>query len=338
MLLYVCHVKGLSDVLGQDAAVSALRRALEQDRLASAYLFEGPPSVGKATTALAFCRDVILSGLSEPERQVQAHLLESGNHPDLRVFEPRDTGSRNIAVELIRKEVLPFAQYAPFKASRAFVVFPDADVSFPETHAEAANAMLKTLEEPKADLHFVLTSSRPQRLLPTIRSRAVPVRFSPLDDGSISDILAAHGIPKGASDISRVIAGGRLDRALGIAGDGQAEQWVALVDRLDAAIDDDGVGELTRLAEDIAKDTSTDIFFDLAVAYYRDVAVSSLGVPTDQLVLAPCHATVTKRAALLSAAKAAQRVDIVQRTRDKLDRNANVQIALDALFAELSLV
>src|SRR5690554_6974860 len=106
--------------------------------------------------------------------------IRRGNHPDVRVFRPRDEGARNLPVEVIREQVLPVAQFAPFEASGAFLIFPEADVSFPEAHPEAANAFLKTLEEPPKGVHFILLAERPDRLLQTTRSRCQRVRFAPL--------------------------------------------------------------------------------------------------------------------------------------------------------------
>jgi DNA polymerase-3 subunit delta' len=160
----------LARVLGQPSAVATLERALSTGRVAQAYLFAGPGGVGKSLAAQALAQAALCC--EAPGRGcgqcTHCTRIAQGTHPDVRVFAPRDEGHRNLQVETLREEVLPFTRFAPFEAARAFLIFPEADVSFPEHHAEAANALLKTLEEPRAQVHFVLTSDRPERLLPTI--------------------------------------------------------------------------------------------------------------------------------------------------------------------------
>ena len=181
---------GLSAIAGQEQALALGRRALESDRLGQAYLFVGPSGVGKQLTALALARAALCETASRGqsgggtreacERCESCRRIREGVHPDVRVFAPRDEGKRNLPVDFVRTEILPFAKFAPFEASRAFVIFPEADVSFPVEHPEAANALLKTLEEPRSRVCFVLTSERPDRLLATIRSRCQRVRFARL--------------------------------------------------------------------------------------------------------------------------------------------------------------
>ena len=129
-------------IRGQSHAVDALRRVVDRGRIASAYLFEGPSGVGKEKAALALARAVI--GEKAWPR------IQSGSHPDVRIYRPRDEGHRNIRVEFLREEILRHAEYAPFEAKNSFLIFPEADVSFPEIHPESGNALLKTLEEPPA--------------------------------------------------------------------------------------------------------------------------------------------------------------------------------------------
>src|SRR5258706_11577628 len=123
-------------ILAQSVAVSILEHAVTSQRLASSYLFEGPSGVGKQRTAMALAMHV-LGGSDLVRRRMQ-----EGTHPDVRVFAPREEGKRNIAVDFLREQILPVAQFAPFEASAAFLIFPEADGSFPETPSESANALL----------------------------------------------------------------------------------------------------------------------------------------------------------------------------------------------------
>ncbi|MCA9610760.1 MAG: AAA family ATPase, partial [Myxococcales bacterium] len=200
-----------AEIEAQPAAIAILEHALESGRVASAYLFEGPSGVGKELAAVALAEAVIGADDKTKAR------IRSGAHPDVQTFRPRDEGKRNIQVTALREQILPVAQFAPFEASAAFLIFPEADVSFPEHPPESANAVLKTLEEPRPGVHFVLTSERPDRLLPTIRSRGQRVRFGRLPADVLDRILAARDVPDEARGPAVALADGRADRAIALA-------------------------------------------------------------------------------------------------------------------------
>ncbi|HJL19762.1 MAG TPA: DNA polymerase III subunit [Sandaracinaceae bacterium LLY-WYZ-13_1] len=313
-------------IRAQDVAVDILERAVDADRVASSYLFEGPSGVGKQRTALALARRLIGGDPTTDERIVEGH------HPDVRVFEPRGDGRRNIQVETLREEILPIAQFAPFEASAAFLIFPEADVSFPEHPPESANALLKTLEEPRPGVHFVLLSERPDRLLPTIRSRCQRVRFGRLPMAVIDDILRAHEVDEAQRGPAVALADGRADRALALA-DGGAQALLEQALAIDEVATTGGPGSLVRTAEDLARgDTDLATVLEALTTFYRDVAAAALGLPDEALAFRHRAGLIRERAARLSAATAAARVELIQEATVALERNGNPQIVLDALL------
>ena len=190
-------------LLGQEQAVALLSAALAQGRLAPAYLFSGPEGVGRRLAALRFLEGVIAGGGgSLPLRR----RLEAGNHPDLLWVEPTysDKGqlvplSQAEAAGVSRKAppqlrleqvrgVSAFLARRPVEAARCLVVLDGA-----EAMAEgAANALLKTLEEPGDGL-LILLSAAPERLLSTIRSRCQTIPFARLPAPLLQQVLARAG-------------------------------------------------------------------------------------------------------------------------------------------------
>jgi DNA polymerase III subunit delta' len=178
-------------LLGQDSARRTLERALAGGRVHHAYRFEGPDGVGKRLAAdllaqallcertdgcgeCSACRRV--STLAGEAPHVPQHpdylLIQRGLYPAAMLGASEATG---ISVEQIRKIVLPRVGFA----------LQDAH----ELTLSAANALLKTLEEPPARTHFILITSRPQKLPDTIRSRALKVRFAPLPRNVMRELL-----------------------------------------------------------------------------------------------------------------------------------------------------
>jgi DNA polymerase-3 subunit delta' len=186
-------------LVGQPLAVDLLEAALQQKRLAPAYLFAGPEGVGRRLAALRFLEGVLSEGVGCERARRR---LEDRNHPDLVWIEPtfQHQGrllTRDEAVEAgvnrrtppqLRLEQIRGVRRAlgrqPVESTRGMVVIEST-----EAMAEAAaNALLKTLEEPGHGLLILLTAA-PERLLSTIRSRCQLIRFVRLDRPSVAEVL-----------------------------------------------------------------------------------------------------------------------------------------------------
>src|SRR5688572_24774827 len=172
------------EILGQSTAVQTLRRALAAGRLHHALRFEGPDGVGKERCAFALAQALVCTQrpregcgdcsackravtLSPEPPQVPAHpdvvLVERGLYPPgvLGRSGPETTG---IGVEQIRRVVLSRAAFPPHEAQHLLFIFRAAH----ELTVSAANALLKTLEEPRPNVHFLLLTDQPRRLLDTV--------------------------------------------------------------------------------------------------------------------------------------------------------------------------
>jgi DNA polymerase-3 subunit delta' len=189
-----------ADLIGQPQAVSLLMASLQQGRLAPAYLLAGPDGVGRRLAALRFLEGVLAGPSGDPAIRRR---LAAGNHPDLLWVEPTyshqgrlvpasqaeaEGVSRRTPPQLRLdqvREVSRFLARRPVEAPGCLVVIEAA-----EAMAEAAaNALLKTLEEPGDGL-LVLITSAPEQLLPTIRSRCQSVRLGRLRPEELQQVLA----------------------------------------------------------------------------------------------------------------------------------------------------
>lgn len=179
---------------------------MSQGRVPHAYLFTGPGGVGKATAALALaaamnCERAPGEGCGEC---AACERIGRGLHPDVITLE-RQGASQTVPIETIRKQVIPVLGLPPHEARARFFLFEEATALLDP----AANALLKTLEEPPARTHFVLCTSSVGELLPTIRSRCQRIIFQPLD-------AAARAELDGESDDK---VGPIIDELLGVGGE-----------------------------------------------------------------------------------------------------------------------
>lgn len=167
-------------IIGNESAKSYLKRIVEKGAIGNSLLFAGPEGVGKSLFAEAFAKLVICSN------DLQGHhrrKVESGNHPDIRVYRPEGKiGMHSIAsMRQFNEEVYQ----APFEADYKVFIIHEAErmLSF------SANALLKTFEEPAVDTIIILLSSAPSALLPTVLSRCRMIYFQSLSDEDINSYL-----------------------------------------------------------------------------------------------------------------------------------------------------
>src|SRR5262245_26413140 len=206
-------------VRGHEDKVEGFRRVVARGRLAHAYLFTGPPGVGKRLFAQELARALLCEEPAGPleacDRCPSCVQIDAGTHPD---FFPaaRPPESLEFPIDLMRSLCANFA----LKSARGrgkVIVLDDAD----DLNAESANCFLKTLEEPPPRSLLILIGTSPERQLPTIVSRCQVIRFNPLPDDLVSRLLEQQGVTD-AQMRDRVIrlAGGSPGFALALADPG----------------------------------------------------------------------------------------------------------------------
>jgi DNA polymerase-3 subunit delta' len=244
-------MQGLAAILGQPDAVGVLERALLFGKLHHAYLFEGPEGVGKATTARALAMAVNCErGRRGCGECPACQKIRGGHHPDLIVFDMSGKG----LTERVR-DLLPTLGFRPHEARARVVIFDPAD-DLAQGRAEAANALLKTLEEPPAETYFILCTTQPRRLPVTVRSRCQRVRFQPLADPVITAFLRERGVTPAAAEALAARADGSLARAAALAeaGDEDGESPATRVARLVRAARSGRAEEIFAAASDLGGD------------------------------------------------------------------------------------
>jgi DNA polymerase-3 subunit delta' len=157
-----------------------------------AYLFHGPPGTGKRVVARAFAAALLEQGARSPD--TVAERVTRNSHPDLTWVTP--SGAAEMLVADIEEPVVAAATRTPFESARRVFVIEGADTM----NDQAANRMLKTLEEPPAFTHLVLLADRREDVLATIASRCQSVRFDPLPSALIARRLAAGGAGAESAD------------------------------------------------------------------------------------------------------------------------------------------
>jgi DNA polymerase-3 subunit delta' len=186
-------------IIGNERAIALLTRSLEQSRVAHAYLFAGPPGVGKGLVAREFAKALNCErGTSQPcNACVSCRKIDHGTHPDVLWFRPAGA-MRMIRLEQVT-EFLQAAALRPYEGRWKVFIIVDAD----RLNVQSQNKVLKTLEEPTPATTIILTSAVPEALLPTIRSRCQRIAFHPIAREAIERFLIEQ---RGASPERAAIA------------------------------------------------------------------------------------------------------------------------------------
>jgi DNA polymerase III subunit delta' len=324
----------LSSVRAQPTAVDTLRRAIAADRVHHAYLFDGPEGVGKERAALGLAQALVCErrapGTADACAVCRAcvrAIPRAGEgrplHPDVIVLERglyeastigrRTPETQDLSIDQVRALVLARAAFPPHEGRAKVFVIRRAE----ELSQAAANALLKTLEEPGPRTHFVLLSATADALLPTIRSRTQRVRFGPLPDEVLSELLAAQGV-ENAPAIA-LLSGGSMATALLLSDPDASARRDEFVTRATKALAARDLGAALELAEDakkLGKETAIPQLEALATAFGVEARKGAANGDRTADVAAARHSLV------LAALR-------------QLDGNGSVQLVFEAMFIKM---
>ena len=327
--------------LGQDHLIARLQPALEQGRESHAYLLTGPPHVGKLTLALEIAQAVNCQrGPGVPCGEcVQCQRVADRLHADVRVVDLEFTrtvsGRENataISIDAIR-ELERSVNLNPFEGSRSVVIIDGASTMT----VDAANALLKTLEEPPDGVLFLLLTNEEESLLPTIRSRCQALQLLPMSRRQMLDHLGAHhGIAEDEADRLYRLSRGCLGWALQALSDPQLlDQRQADLDRIRETVSA-GLDAKFAYASEVASLFGSNRpaareLLSLWLRWWRDLLLVKEGA--DAYLHNADHSDALRaHAEQLTTAQIAAFIRRLLDTLTALDANASPRLAMETLM------
>ena len=198
-----------SDVLGHDRSLSIIKAYLANSSFSGAYIFSGPEGIGKKITAKIIAQQLNCTGQADrPCESCSSCLkIQKEEHPDLHIIQ---NGQSQIKMEDIRG-ILRQANLRPYEGISKVFIIDNAH----KLNSEAANSLLKVLEEPPRDVLIILVTHKPQNIIKTVLSRCKEIKFSPLVRGQLETVLMNnYALDKTTAHFLAYYAEGRLGLAL----------------------------------------------------------------------------------------------------------------------------
>ncbi len=333
---------GVWRTTGHDKAVGIVRRGLAQGRLSHAYLIAGPGHVGKMTLAIDLTMALCCTEEQRPcGACAQCSRVARGLHADVRVVGIDGGGKENgrsrvlIGIDQVR-QIQREASLTPFEGSHRVIIFDGAE----RLSEEAANSLLKFLEEPPDQVVLLLLTSDAGAVPPTVVSRCQLLELRPVPAHVIArELTDRYGLDSARADEIARLSGGRPGWALRAAED--EEVLAGLSSRLDVIQDVVG-GSLERrfayaagLASAFDRDRdSAREELELWTAWWRSVLLVKEGVP--EFVPHPSRLdSLEQVAASLTGAQAAHAVEAIGDAARHLERNVSPRLALEGLMLAL---
>lgn len=322
------------NVLGHEWAAELLREHLVQGKPRHAYLFTGAEGVGRRTLALRLAQALNCPNPPAPGEACLAcqtcRQIERMEHPDLAVVQAEQKGGV-LKVEQVR-ELQHTLALAPYQSRYRLALL----LRFEEAHQSAANALLKTLEEPPPRVIMLLTAASVESLLPTIVSRCEVLSLRPLPVQTIAAGLQARwGLPTEQAQLLAHISGGRPGFALRLALDPQELEKRRA--RLEEHLELLALGRIERFkyAEGLARDKANlQDTLQSWLSLWRDLLTRACGASTP-LANIDLEAEVGRLASALGLEAVRETIQALTRAQELVERNVNTRLVVESLMLKL---
>src|SRR5690554_4455181 len=323
------------DIIGQEAAIQIIRDELLSGRLHHAYLFMGKEGMGKKTLALQFARAL---NCREEEADscdscLSCRKIMHFNHPDVRLIEIEEGYS--IKIEQIR-ELQKDIVFKPYETERKLYIIDGAD----RMTDEAANSLLKTLEEPPKYAIIILLAEEGDKMLPTVISRCQQLSLAEIPVETLEELLLERGADRDTAALLARLAEGSPGYALRML---EEEEYLSLrrdlLDFLKYLPETDAPGifekseEIARIMDEDADRTPFPVF-DLLLNWYRDIILYNQGAQK-QIINIDYMESIKALNEIYRLEELIGIIEEINNTRNMVNSNVKKELALGVLFFKI---
>ncbi len=313
-------------IAGHKKNIDVIKRILGSARIAHAYLFSGPEGVGKRKVALAFIQQLFCAEGTGCGSCSSCKKIASGNHPDIHTVLPDGQFIKIDQVRALQKEL----GYRPYEAVRKACIIDGAE----RLNQSSGNALLKTLEEPPGNAIMILLTSALESVLPTIRSRCQQLAFAGVPADSIEALLIAGGADADSARVAAALADGSVARAIDFCDEESSPSRQELIERA-CRISLKEMSSIFAFGELFDKNREKALqSLELLLGFWRDMLHFHSGSAT--AVNRDVAALLARESGRRSSTAIIDNIETLLKTRQTIQRNANVRLAMDVLGMKLA--
>lgn len=326
------------NIVGHEHSIDILRRTLAAQQVRHAYLFIGPQRIGKSLLAQRFAQTLLCTGGADPlvaptdpcNVCLSCRKALHGNHPDLHVIK-KAADKQFILIEQVR-DLQNASARRTLEGRRNIFIIENAH----EMNLQAANCLLKTLEEPEPDVVLLLTVPDAGLLLPTILSRVQQIPMQLLTIAQIKQALEQRwDVKSREAELIAALAAGRMGWAVQAAEDeellAERKEQLELLAKLPTMSRVQRFEMTQKLSSDSDK---ADALLELWLLWWRDIVLIANGCP-DLIANVDMLDVLKKHATKIGTAEAERMVHAILRTQTSIEQNVNVRVALEVLMLDL---
>lgn len=329
-------------IIDQKQPIRFLKNILLNGTIPNALLFTGTGGIGKSTAALVFAmacncgEEEALSAADPCGRCSSCRKIQSGNHPDIIRVEP---SGPFIRINQIR-DICDTLSLKPYEARLRIVIISDAQTMNPQ----AANALLKVLEEPPERTVLILTALQASDLLPTIVSRCQHIKFSPISREKLKTFLIEkHGLDAGDAAIFSAMANGSIAKALSMIRNNSQTNWIRLRDWLLNIIGLEQTGFLSlqpiiillSFAEKLSKNKEIiQDSLEIIKTYLRDLIIYKYS--PEKIINKDLIRKIQYASQQITVESLLSQIEAIQKAQKDIQANTNLRLTLEVMMLRLS--
>lgn len=316
-------------IIGHQPQIRLLQNAIANQRVAHAYLFSGSEGVGKRQVALGLARALLCETGTGCDHCQACHKVEQASHPDV-FFLASDGGT--LKIEQIRALQQQLA-LRPFEGRYRVCLIDGAE----QLTSEAANALLKTLEEPRPQTLLILISCQSEKVLPTIRSRCQLLTFSRIPKTHLcAQLEKTLGLPPAQAKVLAAVADGSFKKAFGQYQELYLKKRPILIQTL-SALSATSTIQTFEFADRLRAEKETlSETLDMFQMFYRDLLLHKKGLPPAQIINQDLLPLISQQSQITPMASLIKKIEAVTTARKHLARNVNPQLAIEYMLLQIT--
>ena len=318
-------------ITGQKLAIEILKKSINQDRLSHAYLFSGASGTEKKLTAIEFAKAINCEIKEEDscDNCLSCRKIDNSNHPDIKFINPDGNYLKIDMIRSMQREII----YKPYESNKKIYIINNIEL----LTIEAANSLLKILEEPPEYIILILITDDIEQLLATIISRCQTIRFKKINKELVINKLSdKYDLEANKAKLIANLAGGSFDKAIKLVEDDELlatrDNFINFIIKLNQQ---DLVTIFKMIEKILAYDEQIDSFFEVCLTFYRDLLFLKLE-ENDLIINFDYISKLKEIVSNFELNDLENAINIIEDTNNIVKtKNVNLKLTLESLFIRL---